>query len=76
MRFFLRGLRLGVSPQRHGGTNKHEGFAAEKRGKGGGAEMILCGEVLLRVIATKALRRKETRRFLPRRKEEKELAQR
>ena len=27
-------------PQRLKGTKKHEGFAAEKRGKGGGAEMI------------------------------------
>ena len=25
---------------RHGGAKKHEGFAAEKRGKGGYAEMI------------------------------------
>ena len=52
MRFFLRGLRHGVSPQRHGGTNKHEGFAAEKRGKGGCAEMIFLWEG----FATKALR--------------------
>ena len=30
----------GGLPRRLEGTKKHEGFAAEKRGKGGGAEMI------------------------------------
>ena len=50
-------------------------FAAE-RVNGGCAEMIFCGDGLMRVIATEALRLKETRRFLPRRKELKEVAQR
>jgi len=43
MRFFLGGLRHGVSPQNHGGMKKHEGFAAEKRVKEVAQSLFLWG---------------------------------
>ena len=58
----------GGLPRRLEGTKKPECFAADKRGKGGGAEMIFFGEELMWVNATKARRHEETRRFLAWRK--------